>query len=193
MRSDGNWRILWKWKHLQKGLSWSQPDAALMPLTRNPRRFPASNVDAVRKRIATFFAHEKPSALVSSGACGADLLAIQVAERRHMKRYMILGAEPAEFRKSSVTDRPGNWAELFDQAMKTSKVEVLMVPDGQEGYLQTNFKLLDRAQAVAKKSGTTVVALVIWNEQKRGPDDVTAHFLQQAELRKIPVTQISTL
>ena len=156
-------------------------------------RFPASNVDVVRKRIATFFAHEKPSALVCSGACGADLLALQVAGERHMNRYVVLGAEPAEFRKSSVTDRPGNWGELFDQAIKASKVEVLKLPDGQEGYLETNLKLLDRAQAVAKQSGTTVVALVIWNEQSRGSDDVTNHFLQQAELRKIPVTEISTL
>ena len=139
-------------------------------------RFPASNVDVVRKR-----------------ACGADLLALQVAGERHMNRYMVLGAEPAEFRKSSVTDRPGNWGELFDQAIKASKVEVLKLPDGQEGYLETNLKLLDRAQAVAKQSGTTVVALVIWNEQSRGSDDVTNHFLQQAELRKIPVTEISTL
>ncbi len=156
-------------------------------------RFPASNVDAVRQKIGKFFAREKASELVCSGACGADLLALQVAEARHMKRYMVLGAEPVEFRKSSVTDRPGNWGELFDQAMKTSEVEVLKVPDGQEGYLETNLKLLDRAQAVAKQSGTTVVALVIWNEQSRGADDVTDHFLQQAKLRKIPVTQISTL
>lgn len=156
-------------------------------------RFPASNVDVVRKRIATFFAHEKPSALVSSGACGADLLSLEVAQKQRVKRYLVLGAEPAEFRKSSVTDRPGNWGELFDQAMKTSKVEVLKVPDGQEGYLETNLKLLDRAQAVAKQSGTTVLALVIWNEQSRGADDVTDHFLQHAKLRKIPVTQISTL
>lgn len=156
-------------------------------------RFPAANVDAVRKTIAEFFAQQKPGALVCSGACGADLLALQVAGERHMKRYMVLGADVAEFRKSSVTDRPGNWGELFDRAIKTSKVEVLKLPDGQEGYLETNLKLLDRAQAVAKQSGTTVVALVIWNEQSRGPDDVTVHFLQQAKLRKIPVTQISTL
>ena len=156
-------------------------------------RFPTSNVDAVRQKIEAFFAQEKPSALVSSGACGADLLAIQVAEERHTKRYIVLGADVAEFRKSSVTDRPGNWGELFDHAMKTSKVEVLKVPDSQEGYLETNLKLLDRAQSVAKQSGTTVVALVIWNEESRGPDDVTNHFLQQAKLRKIPVTEISTL
>lgn len=156
-------------------------------------RFPACNVDAVRQKIRELFAREKPVALVSSGACGVDLLAIQVAAEQHMERYVLLGAEPAEFRKTSVVDRPGDWGELFDQAMKTAKVEVLKLPEGQEGYLETNLKLLDRAQAVAKQSGTTVVALVIWNEQSRGPDDVTNHFMQQAKLRKIPVTQISTL
>lgn len=110
-----------------------------------------------------------------------------------MKRYVLLGAEPAEFRKMSVTDRPGDWGRLFDQALKTSTVEVLKVPDGQEGYLDTNLKLLDRAEALAKKLGTSVEALVIWNEQSRGADDVTDHFLQQAKLRKMPVMQISTL
>jgi len=156
-------------------------------------RFPPSNVEAVLKRIRKVFARDKPSALVCSGACGADLLAIEAATERHMKRYISLGAEPAEFRKTSVTDRPGNWGELFDQAIKTATVEVLKLQEGQEGYLETNLKLMDRAQAVAKQSGTTVEALVIWNEQSRGPDDVTDHFLQQAKQRKIPVTQISTL
>ena len=156
-------------------------------------RFPAANVDAVKQRIRKVFARENPVALVCSGACGADLLAIEVAEERHMKCYVLLGAEPAEFRQTSVTDRPGNWGELFDQAMKTATVEVLKVPEGQEGYLETNLKLLERAGAVAKEDGTSVVALVIWNEQSRGPDDVTDHFLQQAKARKVPVTEISTL
>ena len=156
-------------------------------------RFPPSKVDAVRQKIRDVFARENAVALVCSGACGADLLALEVAGERHMKCYVILGAEAAEFRKTSVADRPGDWGELFDQAMKTSSVEVLKVPEGQEGYLETNLKLLDRAQAVAKEDGTSVEALVIWNEQSRGPDDVTDHFLQQAKLRSIPVTQISTL
>ena len=156
-------------------------------------RFPPGNVDVVRKRIRQVFSREKPIALVCSGACGADLLALQVAGERHMKRYVLLGAEPGEFRKTSVTDRPGNWGKLFDQALKTSNVEVLKVPEGQEGYLDTNLKLLDRAEALAKQFGTSLEALVIWNEESRGADDVTDHFLQQAKLRKMPVTQISTL
>jgi hypothetical protein len=156
-------------------------------------RFPAANVDLVRQRIRKLFSKEKPVALVCSGACGTDLLALQVAGERHMKRYVLLGAEPAEFRKTSVTDRPGNWGELFDEVLKTANVEVLKMPDGQEGYLDTNLKLLDRAEALAKQLGTSVEALVIWNEQSRGPDDVTEHFLQQAKLRGMPVRQISTL
>jgi hypothetical protein len=156
-------------------------------------RFPPANVDAVGQRIRDAFAREKPIAVVCSAACGADLLALQVAGERHMKRYVLLGAEPAEFRKSSVADRPGNWGEMFDQVMKSAKVEVVRVAEGDEGYLETNLKLLDRAQAVAKQNGTTVEALVIWNEESRGADDVTDHFLQQAKARGIPVTQISTL
>ncbi len=156
-------------------------------------RFPPSNVNSVRQRIREFFAREKPIALVCSGACGADLLALQVAGEKHVKRYVILGAEPAEFRKTSVADRPGNWGELFDQVIKSAKVEVLKVPEGQEGYLETNLKLLDRAQALAKEHATSVEALVIWNEKSRGPDDVTAHFMQQAKKRGIGVTEISTL
>ena len=156
-------------------------------------RFPPTNVDLVRQRIRHLFAKEKPMALVCSGACGTDLLALQVAGERHMKRYMLLGAEPAEFRKTSVTDRPGNWGKLFDEELKTANVEILKVPDGQEGYLETNLKLLDRAEALAKQFGTSAEAVVIWNEQSRGPDDVTDHFLQQAKLRNMPVIQISTL
>jgi hypothetical protein len=41
--------------------------------------------------------------------------------------------------------------------------------------------------------GTRVEALVIWNMQSRGADDVTGHFLGEAENRRIPVTQISTV
>lgn len=156
-------------------------------------RFPAANVDTVRQKILDFFNKASPSALVSSAACGADLLALDVAGQKHLKRYVLLGAEPAVFRRESVADRPGNWGAMFDQVMKSAKVEVFKLPAGQEGYLQTNLDLLNRAEALAKKSGTAVEALVIWDEQSRGADDVTAHFLDQAKFRNIPTTEVSTL
>ncbi len=156
-------------------------------------RFPPSNVDQVRQRIQQVFAREKPVAFVSSAACGADLLALDAAGIRHVPRYVLLPSPPEQFRKSSVIDRPGDWGALYDEALKSSKVEVLKLSDGQEGYLQTNLKLLDRAEALAREHNTSTTALVIWNEQSRGPDDVTAHFLEQAKLRKIPVLEVSTL
>ena len=156
-------------------------------------RFPPSNVNKVRQRIQQVFAREKPVAFVSSAACGADLLALDVAGNMHVPRYVLLPSPPEEFRKSSVTDRPGDWGALYDKVLNTAKVGVLTLPDGQEGYLQTNLKLLDRAEALAREHHTSVAALVIWNEQSRGPDDVTAHFLEQAKLRNIPVLEVSTL
>jgi len=156
-------------------------------------RFPPSNVDKVQERIRQLFAGENPVAFVSSAACGADLLALDVAENMHVPRYVLLPSSPEEFRKSSVTDRPGDWGTLYDNVLKTAKIEVLTLPEGQEGYLQTNLKLLDRAEALARERHTSTAALVIWNEQSRGSDDVTAHFLEQAKLRKIPVLVVSTL
>lgn len=156
-------------------------------------RFPPSNVDEVRQRILQLLIRERPSAFVSSGACGADLLALEVAGDLRVPRYVLLPSSPEQFRKTSVTDRPGDWGTLYDKVLKTSTVELLNLPDSQEGYIATNLKLLDRAEALARKYHTTTQALVIWNKQLRGPDDVTGHFLAQAKLRNIAVVEISTL
>lgn len=156
-------------------------------------RFPSSNVDQVRQRIREFLSRTNPIAFVSSGACGADLLGLEVAGDLHIPRYVLLPSSPEQFRKTSVTDRPGDWGTLYDNVLKSSTVELLNLPDSQEGYLATNLKLLDRAESLVGKNHTTVQALIIWNEQSRGPDDVTGHFLAQAKLRKLTIVEISTL
>lgn len=156
-------------------------------------RFPRHNVSEVREKIRRVLEKQKPVAVVSSAACGADLLFLDVAGEMHLPRHILLPSNPEEFRMSSVTDRPGDWGELYSEALRTSTVEVLKLPEGQKGYLETNLKLLDRAQALAAREHTTAEALVVWNQKSRGSDDVTAHFLEQAKLRKIHVLQISTL
>jgi hypothetical protein len=156
-------------------------------------RFPPQNVPVVRKRIQQALMNQKPIAIVSAAACGADLLLLDVALEMNVSRYIVLPSQAEKFRESSVTDRPGNWGDLYSEALRSSKVEVLNVPEGQEGYLETNLKLLDRAQALAKEERAILSALVIWNQESRGIDDVTAHFLDQAKRRKIPILEISTL
>lgn len=156
-------------------------------------RFPTHSVPAVRKKIQRELEIQKPVAIVCSAACGADLLLLDVADQEHIYRYILLPSKPEEFRASSVTDRPGDWGDLYTKALRASKVEILRVPEGQEGYLETNLKLLDKAQALANQERTSVKALVVWDKKSRGPDDVTAHFREQAGLRKIPILEIYTL
>jgi hypothetical protein len=156
-------------------------------------RFPAQNVPAVRAKIERELRVQKPISIVCSAACGADLLLLDVTEEMHIQRYILLPSKPDEFRSSSVTDRPGDWGELYNRALSTSTVKVLNLPQGQEGYLETNLKLLHQAQELANQKRTSVKALVIWDNKSRGPDDVTAHFLEQARLRKMPILEIYTL
>lgn len=156
-------------------------------------RFPSSNVNLVKERIKSTFAEYKPVALVTSAACGTDLLALDIAEQMRAERFVLLPSSPAAFRSSSVTDRPGNWGELYDRILNKAHVEVLTLPEGQEGYLETNLRLLDKAQALAKKYSAEVKAMVVWDNKSRGPDDVTSHFLNQARQRNLSVIEISTL
>lgn len=156
-------------------------------------RFPPSKVFEVSQRIRKLLGKQNPQAVVCSAACGADLLLLQAAGEMHIEQVVLLPSESEAFRKSSVTDRPGNWGELYDQVLKTAQIEILRLPEGQEGYLETNLKLLDRGQQLARENGVTAEALVIWNGISRGSDDVTAHFLHQAKSRKMTVLEISTM
>ena len=157
------------------------------------RRFPQQNVSRVRSDMESFLDEQKPIALVSSAACGADLLILQASLQRHLACHVLLPSAPEEFRRSSVTDRPGDWGPIYDAVLKACQVEVFRLSSGQEGYLEINRKLLDKAQALARQQTTWVAALVVWNEESRGNDDVTAHFLDEAGRRGFPVTQISTV
>lgn len=111
----------------------------------------------------------------------------------HIEQVVLLPSEPESFRRSSVADRPGNWGEIYDNVLKTARLEIFKLPEGQEGYLETNQKLLERGQQLANDFGVDAEALVIWNGASRGPDDVTAHFLHEAKSRKMKILEISTL
>jgi hypothetical protein len=162
------------------------PDAA------SPR-FPPQNVPAVRARVKQYLQQHGFSAIVSSAACGADLILLQAGQEATIPCYVLLPSSPEKFRESSVTDRPGDWGRIFDAVLRNSSVEVNELPSGQEGYLEINRRLMDRAQALAADLGTSVAALAIWNQESRGEDDVTAHFLREARQRNLPAFEICTV
>lgn len=162
------------------------------------RRFPAENVDLVFNRLRTFFEEQKPSALVSSAACGADLLAIAAARELGIARHIILPFAAADFRQTSVADRGGDWGRRFDQ-------ELAQLPDTEapiclndsrrdnEAYKATNVEILKHARQLASTQGTSVKALIVWNGASRQTEDNTKEFANAARNAGVEVSEILTL
>lgn len=156
-------------------------------------RFPTANVGLVRDRLRALFRAHAANGLVASGACGADLIAHEVARELGMRRVMILPFPSPVFRERSVTDRPGDWGPLFDDLLADARVsgevvELDLSVDKEQSnaaYLRANEVLLDRA-------GVRALAVVVWDGTSRGPDDVTAAFANQAKARGLTSVEILT-
>jgi hypothetical protein len=163
-----------------------------------PSRFPPENVDSVRDRILRLFEARKATALVCSGACGADLLALEAAERLQMRRRVVLPFSRDIFRRTSVVDRPGEWGTSYDRALDKVEDQNDLVVLGRaeqdsDAYVATNYAILDEAVSLGRKLDLRVVAVVVWDRQSRGPDDITEQFLNEAARRDIEVLPVPTL
>ena len=161
------------------------------------RAFPQSCVSAVYERLEALFTREAPAALVSSAACGADLIALEVARTLSIRRRVVLPSEPAAFRASSVVDRPGNWGEILDRTMiEVSNAGDLVVrrdlPAGDEGHLAANRVILDEAIALASGHAPAVAAVVVWEGPRTGAD-ATRSFAEEARHRRILVIEVPTV
>ena len=53
--------------------------------------------------------------------------------------------------------------------------------------------ILDQAEELAEETGEQLSAVVVWNGQSRGENDVTMHFLEEAKQRGLKVTEIKTM
>jgi hypothetical protein len=163
-------------------------------------RFAWENVEKVRDSLRTFFASIRPKVLVSSGACGADLLALEVAGNMGILRSIVLPFDPAIFKTSSVTDRPGDWGPLFDkichEVAQEEKIQVHGYAKNDDAkYLKTNVDILQRAEALAEKYGVSkkLMAVIVWEGKPKGSDDATADFKSEALKRNFEIKEISTL
>jgi hypothetical protein len=159
--------------------------------------FPLENVPRVRREIGRLFERLRPTALVSSGACGADLLALEVAGALAIRRRVVLGSDPTRFAETSVVDRPGDWRPIYDQVIAevTAARDLVIIPsrsDGQESYLLSNQVILDEAVDLSNNSDGKVIVVVVWNGEPKGPDDVTEAFRAEAEKRGFRIVEIQT-
>jgi hypothetical protein len=163
--------------------------------TKDPR-FPASNVDAVKRRIRAVLKEKAATTLVSSAACGADLIALSEAGRVGLRRRVILPFERRYFRETSVTDRSGGWGPVYDQILDeveaAGDLVVLQNRSDDEPYSAANRAILDEALALAKALHQPVAAVLIWNGISRHDHDLTEEFRVEALKRGLETTEILT-
>jgi hypothetical protein len=161
-------------------------------------RFPAANARQVQNRIQEQLRESRAAALVCSAACGADLLALSAAHELGIRSRVVLPFTREVFRRTSVTDRPGDWGERYDRILdlveSRNDLVVLGLKEGESGtYIATNEAILEQAVNLAQGAGSDVIAVVVWDEQSRGPKDNTDQFRRAAERREISVVSIATL
>lgn len=167
------------------------PDAA-------PPRFPAANATAVKAKLREFFSTHEATVLVCAAACGADLLALEVAGELGLRRRVVLPFDRAEFRAMSVVDRGGDWGERYDAVLAVVEaqgdlVEFAHDKDDGQTWFTGNLDILDQAQWLAQQTGADLAALIVWDGASRGADDVTGHFKQAAEARGFGIAELLTL
>jgi hypothetical protein len=160
-------------------------------------RFPLRNVESVRTRARAVLKEEGATALVSSAACDADLIALSEAAQLGLRRRVILPFERRRFRETSVTDRPGEWGPLYDQVLDAVEAagDLVILQNGSddEAYSAANRAILDEAVAMAKAVHQSATAVLIWDGVSRGDHDLTEEFGAEARKRGLAVTQVRTL
>lgn len=152
----------------------------------------------MQERIGQFFREHDATGLVSSAACGADLLALGSARKLGIRRRIVLPCASDQFRAQSVTDRPGNWASLYDiviaEARASGELTILEPAiEGNDGYRRANHEILAQSLLLARASGDRIAAAVVWDQVSRGPDDVSENLGREARKLGLDVFEISTL
>lgn len=161
-------------------------------------RFPAAQIDKVRTELQSFFTSHSVAGLVCAAACGADILALEVAGELGLRRRIVLPFGRGDFRAMSVVDRGGDWGKRYDLLLAAVEaqddlVEFAHDKEDMQTFFTGNLDILDQAQWLAQQTGADVAALIVWDGKSRGTDDVTGHFKQEAESRGLGVAEILTL
>jgi hypothetical protein len=166
----------------------------------DPPRFPLDKVPTARRRLAKLMSVEDVTALVCSAACGADLVALEEAERLGLRRRIVLPFPPKRFRKTSVVDRPGDWGPVFDRlisaAERAGDLVVLSAETGNDdaAYAAANEAIIHEAQLLADATAPSrLIAVVVWEGEARAGNDATEAFRHLASIAGFEQRSVPTL
>lgn len=159
-------------------------------------RFPLENIATVKAELRQVFISNKRTHLVCAAACGADLLALEVANQLGIQIHVVLPFSTTDFRKMSVVDRPGEWVEIYDciitEARKQGNLHLLGYKTTDEkAFSKTTQAIIDHALEIAE--GAKVCAIVVWEGESRGEDDATQEFAELSHRAGFHKVEVLTL
>jgi hypothetical protein len=146
-------------------------------------RFPPDHVQAVEAALTTLLQRENVDLLVCSAASGADLLGLKAATKLGAKFRIVLPYDPALFRQTSVTDRPGDWAPLYDRFVERARAGGNLIVLGEEvgskkAYSHATEAIIREAQIASVSA--PAFAITVWEGKPRKLNDATAQFRELA-------------
>src|SRR5581483_2365400 len=115
-----------------------------------------------------WFTQNDVHTLVSSAACGADLLALAVALELGVQTHIVLPFPRHQFRASSVADRGEHWGDAFDTILDRVEPQgdVIVLgyaPENEAAYFETNHVILELTVSRGAQLNQTVSAVVVWD------------------------------
>src|SRR5271169_4673034 len=138
-------------------------------------RFPLANVDRVRQAMHATLVQQGATTVVSSAACGADLIALAEAGKLGICRRVVLPFGREKFRVTSVADRPGDWGVLYDEVLDQVQAagELLIIGklDHGDPYSVVSKLILDEAIKLGQERREAVGAAMVWDGAARGTPD----------------------
>lgn len=176
-------------------LAGRRTDAADSPAPR----FPLERSAAVQAELEALFQREHALALVCSAACGADILALEVALQLGLRARIVLPFAADRFRSTSVTDRPGDWGPRFDEVLRrvqqqSDVVDLGYSPDApNDAYDAATRAILSEALTLSQPLSAAVLAVSVWEGNARPTGDATQDFVDCAKRAGMRVLTVSTV
>lgn len=165
------------------------------PVDASTPRFPLDSCDRVRDDIRSRLEARLVSAVVSSAACGADLLALDAARALGIRCRIVLPFSRDRFRAESVVDRPGGWGGLYDAIVRDAAARgdlVVLNEEDEDAFARTNLAILAEGERLAAGAAALRCALVVWDGESRGAGDLTSQFKVAASSRGWAIEEIDT-
>src|SRR5882724_2948279 len=150
-------------------------------------RFPGRVAPRVSADVARHLVDRGIGVVVASAACGADILALEVALELAIRIRIVLPFERGRFRETSVVDRGVAWGERYDRALDAAAQRGDLITlesgsgDDNAAYSRATARIIEEAAMLARDSGEKAVCIAVWDGKPRATGDATQEFVERAK------------